>query len=60
MHTAQLLQVYVNSHRDEKKHREPFELPMPWTAATEQEPDVSTEERERLRALLARRSAFQP
>lgn len=57
MHTAQLLQVYVNSHRDEKKHRDPFELPMPWTTG-EPEPDVTAEERERLRALLNRRSAF--
>lgn len=48
---------FMNVNRDEKKQREPFELPLPWSSSQKQE-QVTPEERAVLRASLLRRSAF--
>jgi hypothetical protein len=52
-----LAETYLNVHRDPKKQREPIRLPKPWTTKPAAA-DVTPEEREELRASLARRSAF--
>lgn len=55
--TALHLQAFANSNRDEKKHPEPFAVPLPWSKA-ETEPEATDEEKAVLRATLARRSVF--
>ena len=46
----------MNANRDTTVHPDPVSLPTPW--ATQQDADVTTEERAALRAELAARSAF--
>lgn len=48
-------EAFVNSNR-EKKSSKPFKVPRPWDENKADE--VSTDERERLRADLLKRSAF--
>jgi hypothetical protein len=49
--------AFMNANRDDKKHPEPFDLPLPWPKVAAVA-DVTPEERAELRASLLRRSAF--
>ena len=53
IHTAS----FMNSNRDVKQQKEPFDIPMPWPKVADVE-EVTAEERAILRASLKRRSAF--
>jgi hypothetical protein len=55
--TVQLLEMYANTHRDEKSQPKPIELPMPFDRVAKTA-DVTKEERDELRAQLVARSAF--
>ena len=48
---------FMNTNRDVKQQKEPFDIPMPWPKAAIEE-EVTPEERAILRASLKRRSAF--
>ncbi|TFD58033.1 hypothetical protein E3T43_07230 [Cryobacterium sp. Hh7] len=49
--------AFMNSSRDSKIQKDPFDLPFPWPKVAAVE-DVTPEERAALRASLERRSAF--
>ena len=51
------LQAFLNVNRDTKQQPEPVQFPLPWPDRPAQ-PEVTQEERDRLRAVLERRSAF--
>ena len=48
----------VNANRDPKVVKKPIELPVPWDRDVSATDQVTDEERAKLRAELARRSAF--
>lgn len=54
----QLLEAYLNGHRDPKKQRQPFRMPHPWDQPDAGHDTVSAEELAALKASLAARSAF--
>ncbi|UOE45470.1 hypothetical protein [Agromyces larvae] len=52
-----LAEAYFNVHRDQRKHREPYDFGRPWSVP-DANADVTPERRAELVAALERRSAF--
>lgn len=51
-------EAFINANRDEKKQPAPLELPKPWDKPEPTTAEVTDDERERLKRVLADHSAF--